>query len=225
MNTESKKRFIIVSGPVCSGKTTLALFLANSVHNCFYYDKDDLVYTSNVVFDVAGENRDRHSAFFKKWIRDAEYVSTKETILKGIRFNDTVIVNSPYTSELKAESNGIPNGFDELKEGIGKYGAEFIVIFMKLSKEQLKERLLRRKAHDPEAAKREAFIYDDLDKYVAEYDVDVPDISKSKNIDKLFVFDTLTPEASDKCYDELMAYLGVKEYTPYNVQLENKHHK
>ena len=35
-----KKRFVIVSGPVCSGKTTLALNIAHNQGSCYYFDKD-----------------------------------------------------------------------------------------------------------------------------------------------------------------------------------------
>lgn len=212
-----KKKFIIVTGPVCSGKTTVALNIAANRPGCFYFDKDDLVPTSNAVFDVGNEPRDRHSAFFKKNIRDPEYISTRDICLKGIGFNDFVIINAPYTGELKAEANGGSPALAEIHEVLEKVDAEFIVIFMKTTKEELYNRLVHRRERDPEAAKRDKSAYEDLQKYVDNYDISIPDLTHSKNIDTLFVFDTLNRDVS---YAELMNKLGITEFKPYDRDIQ-----
>ena len=103
-----KKRFIIVSGPVGSGKTTLALNIAKNSGNCYYFDKDDLVPTSMATFRAVdklvpegvdiGYDRseialcDRHSQFFKDFIRNPEYDSTRDVRIKGLQFSLTTAV-------------------------------------------------------------------------------------------------------------------------------------
>ena len=231
-----KKKFIIVSGPVCSGKTTLALNSAHNQGSCYYFDKDDLVQTSNATFDAVNqlvpedveipysrdtlEKRDRHSPFFKAFIRNPEYVSTRDILIKGLQFNDFVIVNAPYTSELKKEAQGDCPAFDEFRRFFDKEDCEFIVVFVHISKPELKRRLLNRLAKDPQAAARDKNVYTDLDAYVEAENVNPPDLAKGKNVDRLFVFDADTDELRDASYERLMKELGIKNYEPYNRNFE-----
>ena len=231
-----KKRFVIVSGPVCSGKTTLALNIAHNQKKCFYFDKDDLVITSNVTFDAVKdlvpesveipytrdslEKRDRHSDFFKDYIRNPEYDSTRDILIKGLQFNDFVIVNAPYSSELKKEAKGDCPAFDEFRRVFDKEECEFIVIFVHISREELKERLLHRLANDPQAAARDKNVYTDLDGYVAAEHMDPPDLTLGKNVDRLFVFDADTDELRDASYERLMKELGIENYDPYDRNIK-----
>ena len=231
-----RKRFVIVSGPVCSGKTTLALNIAYNQGSCYYFDKDDLVPTSNSTFDAVAElvpesveipfdrdtleKRDRHSPFFKTFIRNPEYVSTRDILIKGLQFNDFVIVNAPYTSELKKEAAGDCPAFDEFRRFFDKEECEFVVVFVHISKDELKRRLLNRLAKDPQAAARDKNVYTDLDAYVAAENVTPPDLTKGKNVDKLFVFDADTDELRDASYERLMKELGIENYEPYNRHFE-----
>ena len=231
-----KKRFIIVSGPVCSGKTTLALNIAVNRKKCFYFDKDDLVITSNSTFDAVSklvpesveleypretiEARDRHSQFFKDFIRNPEYESARDILIKGIQFNDFVIVNAPYTSELKKEAKGDCPAFDEFRRVFDKEECEFIVVFVHISKEGLKERLLRRKRKDPVAAARDTLVYNDLDGYVERENMDPPDFTLGKNVDRLFIFDANTDEERDASYARLMKELEIDVYEKYDRDIK-----
>ena len=228
-----KKRFVIVSGPVCSGKTTLALNIAHNQGNCFYFDKDDLVVTSNVTFDAVNDmipedvpvdpvlrdalvKRDRHSDFFKKYIRNPEYASTRDILIKGLQFSNFVIVNAPFTSELKKEAAGNCPAFDEYRTFFDKENCEFIVVFVHISKEELKRRLLNRLANDPKAAARDKNIYTNIDAYVEAENMEAPDFTHSKNVDRLFVFDANTDELRDASYARLMKELNIETFDPYN---------
>lgn len=231
-----KKRFIIVSGPVCSGKTTLALNIAKNSGGCYYFDKDDLVPTSNACFDAVEQlvpkdvelkydrdtlqKRDRHSQFFKDYIRNPEYESTRDVLIKGLQFSNLVIVNAPYTSELKKEAAGNCPAFDEFHRFFVKEDCEFFVVFVHISKEELKRRLLNRLAEDPKAAERDKNVYTDLDAYIAAENVAPPALENSKNVDKLFVFEADTDELRDASYEKLMAVLGITDYEPYNRKIE-----
>ena len=231
-----KKRFIIVSGPVCSGKTTLALNIAHNRGSCYYFDKDDLVPTSNATFDAVAKlvpesveipydrdtlvKHDRHSPFFKDFIRNPEYDSTRDVLIKGLQFNDFVIVNAPYTSELAKEAKGDCPAFDEFRTFFDKEQCEFVVVFVHISKEELRRRLLNRLEKDPQAAMRDQNVYNDLDGYLAGQNVEAPDMTLGKNVDRLFVFDADTDELRDASYVRLMKELGIENYEPYNRDIE-----
>ena len=233
-----KKRFIIVSGPVCSGKTTLALNIAKNSGNCVYFDKDDLVRTSLATFravddllptdaDIPYEREsihmcNRHGPFFKKYIRNAEYESTRDVIIKAIQFSDLVIVNAPYTSELKKESEGDCPAFDEFRRFFDKEDVEFMVVFVHVDKNELKKRLEDREK-DPVAALRDAYIYKQgIDKFLEQQNVEPPlkEGVKSRNVDNFFVFDTGDDSVRDASYDRLMKVLGIKEYAPYDRKIQ-----
>lgn len=181
-NGTPKKRFLIVSGPVCSGKTTLAVNIARNAGNVFYFDKDDIVTTSKATFRAAYENAneaaraeygkqmetfDRHGTFFKKYIRNPEYVTTRDAIIKGLQFNNFVIVNSPYTSELKKEAAGNCPAFDEMRTIFDKEECEFFVVFVHVPAPELKRRLLQRMIEDADARERDYMAYGP--KLLAEY--------------------------------------------------------
>ena len=166
------------------------------------------------------EKRDRHSPFFKAFIRNPEYDSTRDVLIKGLQFSKLVIVNAPYTSELKKEAAGSCPAFDTFHTFFEKEDAEFMVIFVHVSKEELKNRLLNRKKEDPEAAKRDPNVYTDIDAYLAGENVEPPKLDGSKNVDRLFVFEASTDELRDESYAKLMKLLGIKNYAPYDRKIE-----
>ena len=129
-------------------------------------------------------------------------------------------MNAPYTSELKKEAAGDCPAFDEFRRFFDKEECEFVVVFVHISKDELKRRLLNRLAKDPQAAARDKNVYTDLDAYVAAENVTPPDLTKGKNVDKLFVFDADTDELRDASYERLMKELGIENYKPYDRHIE-----
>ena len=67
-----KKRMILVTSPPASGKTFVSQQLAKKLPNVVYLDKDALIPLSSQIFKVAGEENNRSSAFFEKYIRNYE---------------------------------------------------------------------------------------------------------------------------------------------------------
>lgn len=57
------KRLILVTSPPACGKTYISKKLSENLKHVVYLDKDTLIGLSNVVFDVAGQERNRSSAF------------------------------------------------------------------------------------------------------------------------------------------------------------------
>ena len=95
-----------------------------------------------------------------------------------------------------------------------------MVVFVHISKDELKRRLLNRLEKDPQAAARDKNVYTDLDAYVAAENVTPPDLTLGKNVDRLFVFDADTDELRDASYVRLMKELGIENYEPYNRKIE-----
>ena len=62
-----KKLILVVSPPAC-GKTFVSMELSKRLENIVYLDKDTLIPLSKVIFEVAGEEYNRSSDFFEKYI-------------------------------------------------------------------------------------------------------------------------------------------------------------
>jgi len=152
------KLVILVVGPVGSGKTTLALNLARNMaksRGVFYFDKDALVPVSNVAFNVADQETDRHSVFFKENLRDPEYDSVYRIALEGILWTEVMIINAPFSSELKAADGPYFEKFHKFGESLHKAGANLMVIYCEISPVNLNGHLKYRIEHDPGQAERD----------------------------------------------------------------------
>lgn len=81
----ASKLYIVITGAIASGKTTLALNLAKAIPNCFYLDKDDLGPMAEKIFEVGKEETyDRQSQFFRDHVRDVEYDVAEIMGLRGL---------------------------------------------------------------------------------------------------------------------------------------------
>lgn len=210
---QAKKRVIIFTGEIASGKSTAALNLAKAIPNSYYFDKDELVHCTYPVFDVGGVTRDRHSDFFNKWIRQPEYVSTNAIVEKGLLFNDTVIVNAPYSSELRATEGEKYDEFVRFGNTIHNLGGELFLVYMSVSPKVMAQRIESRSKDDPAARERDAEILDHIAEYCEAHASKIPDMSKSPVVDRMFVFDSDFPPVSfQKLVDVLMPGNNGVEY-------------
>lgn len=214
-----KKRLILVTGPVCSGKTTVALNLARNIPNCFYFDKDSLVTLSNVVFDETNNIRDRHSDYFKKAIRNPEYDVTDDVIEKALRFNDTIIVNAPYTSEIYAEEKGENPRITKLRTALERVGGELIIVFISITGEELFRRIHSRMEKSKEDFERDKAAMNGGDdehiwEYVHKQKISVPVFKNPARVEKLVIFDGKDMFAS---FYKLLNELGYDRKFDYTV--------
>ena len=95
-----EKKLIIVSAPPASGKTYVSMKIAESLEHVTYLDKDSLVPLSNVAYKIAGIPVEREGEFFHKNIRDVEYDVILEMAFTALNYEDIVLINAPFTSEI-----------------------------------------------------------------------------------------------------------------------------
>ena len=64
------KKLILVTSPPACGKTYISKELSKRLKHIVYLDKDSLIPLSKQIFLAAGEEYNRSSPFFEKYIRD-----------------------------------------------------------------------------------------------------------------------------------------------------------
>lgn len=217
---ELYKLYILIVGAVASGKTTLALNLAKAFRNCFYFDKDDLGMLSEVVFECAGWEYDRHGDRFKEHVRDPEYDVSERITLNGLRFSDCVVYNAPYTGEISREASGEDSKrLCALYDAVHARGGKLMIVFVESDRKTVKAHLVKRGKEDPEAYKRDKYIYDDLDSFVDTQNLKAPEPGAIRHTDSLFVFDSRRPEAS---FSGLLQALSVETGTEYDAGIDQQ---
>ena len=219
-NAMAEKLYIVVAGAIASGKTTLALNLARLFKDCFYFDKDDLGPMAEEIFFVGEqEEYDRQSDFFKTYVRDVEYVVAETAGLRGFLFNDHVIINTPYTSEIRTEFDGKESkGFKALCEEVHARGGRLMVIYIDIDRALVKERLEKRRREDPNATLRTPRVYEDIDKFLDGQNLSVKEGETVRSADYFFVFRAANPPQS---FEELKAYMNVSG-DPYNETISRE---
>jgi len=242
-----EKKLILVSGSQLFDKTTLALNIANNLENCAYIDKKDLVRTSNAAFRAVNElypydgdiecdgilyNRseiadyETHSLFFKQFIRNPTYDSLRDIIIKAIQFSDAVVINAPYSSELKREVDGCCREFDELHHFLEKENCEFVVVIAGKSDIILKS--MDHHFYDDPELQREKLNSDIIDEKIRQYEEyksalienefysSIRRLDNSRNIDRVFYLEEYSREQFDNSFYQLMNSIGVKNIKPYD---------
>ena len=96
------KRLILVTSPPASGKTYISKKLSEKLKHIVYLDKDTLIPLSKQIFLVAGEEYNRSSDFFEKYIRDYEYTTIVDLALEALNYDDKALINAPFTREIRS---------------------------------------------------------------------------------------------------------------------------
>ncbi len=134
----SKKLLLVTSPPAC-GKTRLSRRIATELYGSVYLDKDSLIPLSKRIFSVARKPYNRSSEFFKREIRDYEYDAILAIAVEALKYNDTVILNAPFTSELRDE-----NYMSRLKKRVNSAGAKLVVVWIESDEQTCYSNMKRR---------------------------------------------------------------------------------
>ncbi|MDE5779210.1 MAG: ATP-binding protein [Lachnospiraceae bacterium] len=172
------KHLILVTSPPACGKTFISRQLAKALTNCVYLDKDTLIVLSKQIFKVAGEEYNRSSDFFQREIRDYEYYCVLDLAFEALDYNDTVLINAPFSDEIRNDEY-----LDSLRKELAKHDAELVVIWVNTRVDVCKERMIKRNSD------RDTWKLEHWDEYIASCNFNQPD-----NIEELIVFENSSEE-------------------------------
>ncbi len=178
----NKKKLVLVTSPPACGKTFITKNLARALNNCVYLDKDDLIVLSKQIYKVAGEPFDRSSDFFQENIRDAEYDAILEVAFNALNYNDTVLINAPFKTEIRDLE-----WIDSMRKKLATKNAELCIIWVHTDINVVHQRMLSRNSE------RDTWKIEHWDEYVATQDYSTP-----VGIPELFIFNN----SSDEEFDE-----------------------
>ncbi|MBR6768116.1 MAG: AAA family ATPase [Clostridia bacterium] len=185
------KRLILVTSPPASGKTYVSKKLAERLDHVVYLDKDTLIPLSKKVFEAAGEEYNRSSDFFEKYIRDAEYETVVAIAMEALDYADMVLINAPFTKEIRNWDY-----MENLQKTLKSKLACLSVIWVKTDIDVVKRRMEERNSD------RDKWKLENWDEYIAGCDFSIPEeleaLSEEKN---LFIFEN----SDDREFHESMA--------------------
>jgi predicted kinase len=161
-NTDMKRLILVTSPPAC-GKTYVSKQLAKRLKHVVYLDKDTLIVLSKQIFKVAGEPYDRSSDFFEKNIRDYEYYAILDIAMEALQYEDTVLINAPFTREIRDEAY-----MNNLRAKLSAQGARLTVVWVKADVEVAHKRMIERNSD------RDSFKLANWDEYIATQDFSIP---------------------------------------------------
>lgn len=133
------KKLILVTSPPACGKTYISKELSKALKHVVYLDKDTLITLSNQVFLAAKQEINRSSDFFEEYIRDFEYTVILNLALEALDYDDTVLINAPFTEEIRDL-----DFIKKLEEKLKQKGAKLIVIWVETSIEVCRARMVKR---------------------------------------------------------------------------------
>ncbi|MGN1295203.1 MAG: AAA family ATPase [Bacilli bacterium] len=191
-----KKLILVVSPPAC-GKTFISKKLAENLKHVVYLDKDTLVPLSNVVFDCAGEERNRSSDFFEKYIRNVEYDVTMDFALEALKYEDCVLINAPFTREIR------DNVFmKDLRNRLQEQSCGLYVVWVETKLEICRQRMISRNSP------RDTWKLEHWDEYIATRDFNIPrNLYEDGVVDKLLIFHNSSQEEYESSMKEIIEEL------------------
>lgn len=192
------KRMILVTSPPANGKTFISKKLSERLRHVVYLDKDSLIGLSNVIFDVAGEERNRSSDFFEKYIRNTEYDVILELALEALRYDDIVLINAPFTREVRH-----PDYMDRLKKRLAEdYNARLSVIWVQTDPEVCHRRMISRNSD------RDTWKLENWDEYIQKQDFSIPEKLNDPNVvDDLLIFHNSSDEEFESSMQNILGII------------------
>lgn len=185
------KRLLLVTSPPACGKTYISRKLAENLKHIVYLDKDTLIALSNIIFDVAGQERNRSSEFFETHIRNAEYEVIIQLAMEALHYDDMVLINAPFTREVRN-----PEFMRGLRERLAVFEARLTVIWIQTSLEVCRQRMLARNSE------RDTWKIEHWEEYVGTRDFTIPEcLNDPQTADDFWIF----KNSSDEEYEASMA--------------------
>lgn len=198
---EETKRMILVTSPPACGKTRLSKRLASELKHIVYLDKDTLIPLSKQIFAVAGQPYNRSSDFFEKEIRDYEYVVIVDMALEALKYEDTVLVNAPFTREIRDMKY-----ISSLKAKLAEVGAKLSVVWIVTDPEVCHQRMIKR------ASDRDTWKLENWDEYINSQNFAIPENLRDPQDDEsLLLYHNSTDEMADESFAKLMKIFSSKE--------------
>lgn len=169
---------ILVTSPPACGKTYISKQLAKNLKHVVYLDKDTLIPLSKQIFRAAKKPYDRSSDFFEEQIRDYEYQVILDLGFEALLYDDTVLINAPFTREIRDAEY-----MNKLRDKLKKQGAVLTVIWVVTTPEVCRERMLRRNSD------RDVYKIRHWNEYIQTVDFSVPShLSDTQTGDGLLLF-------------------------------------
>jgi len=170
------KKLILVTSPPACGKTFVSRRLAEKLGQIVYLDKDSLIVLSKQIFAVAGEPYNRSSDFFEQHIRNFEYDAAFELAYEALNYNNTVLINAPFTREIRDNDY-----MRQLRAKLKSKGIKLVVIWVSCDPETCRKRMIARNSD------RDTWKLEHWDEYIAGCDFSIPEIAAEMQGDFLIV--------------------------------------
>ena len=191
------KRMILVTSPPACGKTYISKQLAQNLKHVVYLDKDTLIPLSKQIFRVAKKPYDRSSDFFEEQIRDYEYEVILNLGFEALLYDDTVLINAPFTREIRDEAY-----IKKLTDKLAKYKARLTVIWVVTSPAVCRERMLRSNSD------RDVYKIKHWDEYIKTVDFSIPSHLDNPDVkDDLLLFYNSSEAEYVKSMHDVLAVL------------------
>lgn len=188
------KRMILVSSPPGCGKTFISKQLAKNLKHVVYLDKDTLIPLSKQIFRVAKKPYDRSSDFFEENIRDYEYDVILDLGFEALQYDDTVLINAPFTREIRDEDY-----INRLRAKLAELDAKLIIIWVVTTPEVCRERMKRRNSD------RDVYKITHWNEYVRGVDFSIPSNLDDPDVkdDLLLFYNSSEAEYAKSMHDVL----------------------
>lgn len=191
------KRLILVTSPPACGKTYISKELAKALNHVVYLDKDTLITLSKQIFVVANQPYNRSSDFFEENIRDYEYETVLELAFEALEYDNTVLINAPFTREIRDLAY-----MEDLKAKLADKGAKLTVIWVETKPEVCKNRMIERNSD------RDTWKLTHWDEYIAGVNFNPPvELNDPKVKDDLLIFKNSSSEEFEASMKEILKVL------------------
>ncbi len=216
-NTEAgrAKKVLAISGNLCAGKSSVSLSLAEAMYEsdmkvCMV-EKDCNYELSSAVFRAGRAVNNRQSKWYQAHCRNPEMYAMIQNVCYQIPFVDYILCPSPFTRELReeiAEDRRNPL-LQMMRREVNARGADLVLVFIRVSPDNVRQRFYHRFACDKAAARRTPSALRTLEKdlkknswaFEVGADLDVPDV------DETIFFDG---DHAEQSFELLKERLGIR---------------